>query len=65
MLSKYRSAILITKQAQKESVRLISSKEVIEREEKYAAHNYHPLPAALCKGRGNTTFNYLTPHTEK
>lgn len=52
MFSKYRSAIQITKQAQKESVRLISSKEVIKREEAYAAHNYHPLPAALCKGRG-------------
>ncbi|CAH1961186.1 unnamed protein product [Acanthoscelides obtectus] len=32
--------------------RLISSKEVIEKEKKYAAHNYHPLPVALTKGEG-------------
>lgn len=25
---------------------------VFEREEKYGAHNYHPLPVALCKGQG-------------
>lgn len=25
---------------------------VIEREHKYGAHNYHPLPVALCKGEG-------------
>lgn len=28
------------------------SVEVFEREEKYGAHNYHPLPVALCKGQG-------------
>lgn len=32
--------------------RLISTKEVIDRESKYAAHNYHPLPVALTKGQG-------------
>jgi ornithine--oxo-acid transaminase len=32
--------------------RAVSSKEVIEKEEKYAAHNYHPLPVALSKGQG-------------
>ncbi|XP_018578388.1 ornithine aminotransferase, mitochondrial [Anoplophora glabripennis] len=32
--------------------RLISTQKVIERESKYAAHNYHPLPVALCKGEG-------------
>ncbi|PNF33504.1 Ornithine aminotransferase, mitochondrial [Cryptotermes secundus] len=30
----------------------ITSKEVFDREEKYGAHNYHPLPAALCRGKG-------------
>lgn len=25
---------------------------VFDREDKYGAHNYHPLPAALCKGEG-------------
>ncbi|XP_021930781.1 ornithine aminotransferase, mitochondrial isoform X2 [Zootermopsis nevadensis] len=30
----------------------ITSKEVFDREEKYGAHNYHPLPVALCRGQG-------------
>lgn len=30
----------------------ISSKDVFEREDKYGANNYHPLPVALCKGKG-------------
>jgi hypothetical protein len=25
---------------------------VFDREEKYGAHNYHPLPVALCHGKG-------------
>ncbi|XP_054161617.1 ornithine aminotransferase, mitochondrial-like [Oppia nitens] len=28
------------------------SQEVFDREAKYGAHNYHPLPVALCKGKG-------------
>ncbi|XP_023930707.1 ornithine aminotransferase, mitochondrial-like isoform X1 [Lingula anatina] len=28
------------------------SKRVFEKEDKYGAHNYHPLPVALCKGKG-------------
>lgn len=32
--------------------RSISTQEVIEREEKFGAHNYHPLPVALCKAQG-------------
>ncbi|XP_025832324.1 ornithine aminotransferase, mitochondrial isoform X1 [Agrilus planipennis] len=34
------------------NVRRISSKEVMEKEAKYAAHNYHPLPVVLAKGQG-------------
>ena len=30
----------------------ISSKEAIELENKYGAHNYHPLPVVLAKGEG-------------
>lgn len=30
----------------------LSSKEVIQREEKYGAHNYDPVPVAICKGKG-------------
>lgn len=31
---------------------MISSQQFIELEEKYGAHNYHPLPVVLCKGEG-------------
>jgi ornithine--oxo-acid transaminase len=31
---------------------MISSKESIELEDKYGAHNYHPLPVVLAKGEG-------------
>jgi len=31
---------------------MISSKEAIELEDKYGAHNYHPLPVVLAKGDG-------------
>lgn len=30
----------------------LSSQQIFDREEKYGAHNYHPLPVALCKGKG-------------
>jgi hypothetical protein len=30
----------------------ITPREVFGREEKYGAHNYHPLPVALCHGKG-------------
>lgn len=30
----------------------LKSEAVFEREAKYGAHNYHPLPVALCKGKG-------------
>ena len=29
------------------------SQEVFDREDKYGAHNYHPIPVALAKGEGN------------
>lgn len=28
------------------------SQAVFDRESKYGAHNYHPLPVAICKGEG-------------
>ena len=31
---------------------IISSQEAIALEDKYGAHNYHPLPVVLCKGEG-------------
>lgn len=30
----------------------LSSQEIFQREDTYGAHNYHPLPVALCKGEG-------------
>ncbi|KAK6635703.1 hypothetical protein RUM43_007395 [Polyplax serrata] len=30
----------------------VSSEEVFRREDKFGAHNYHPLPVALCRGEG-------------
>ncbi|RWS29675.1 ornithine aminotransferase-like protein [Leptotrombidium deliense] len=30
----------------------VTSNYVFEREDKYGAHNYHPIPVALCKGKG-------------
>jgi len=29
-----------------------ASKTIFDREDKYGAHNYHPLPVALCRGQG-------------
>lgn len=37
---------------QGENCRTITSQEVFERESKYGAHNYHPLPVALCRAEG-------------
>ena len=33
-------------------VEVTSAQEAIQLEEKYGAHNYHPLPVVLCKGEG-------------
>ncbi|XP_028391358.1 ornithine aminotransferase, mitochondrial-like [Dendronephthya gigantea] len=30
----------------------LSTKDIFKREQQYGAHNYHPLPVALCKGEG-------------
>lgn len=30
----------------------MTSQMIFDREDKYGAHNYHPLPVALCKGKG-------------
>jgi hypothetical protein len=29
-----------------------ASEAIFKREDKYGAHNYHPLPVALCRGEG-------------
>ncbi|XP_017780521.1 PREDICTED: ornithine aminotransferase, mitochondrial-like [Nicrophorus vespilloides] len=50
MLSKFRG--LARLEAQVTARRSVSSQEVFDKESKYAAHNYHPLPVALCKGEG-------------
>lgn len=35
-----------------------ASEAVFKREDKYGAHNYHPLPVALCRAKG-TTIKYF------
>nr|XP_023017187.1 ornithine aminotransferase, mitochondrial-like [Leptinotarsa decemlineata] len=47
----YKKCLRITKISSSYST-VTSSKEVMDREKKYAAHNYHPLPVALSKGKG-------------
>ena len=34
------------------SIRQLSSKQVFDVESRYGAHNYHPIPVALAKGKG-------------
>lgn len=34
------------------SKRPLTSEAVFEREDRYGAHNYHPLPVALCRAQG-------------
>ncbi len=49
----------------------VSSREAIELEEKYGAHNYHPLPVVLAKGEGvfmwdpegNRYFDFLSAYS--
>lgn len=36
--------------------RPLTSEEIYAREEKYGAHNYHPLPVALERGEGELVF---------
>jgi hypothetical protein len=38
----------------------VTSREIFDREEKYGAHNYHPLPVALCHGKGELQIINLT-----
>lgn len=50
---------------------MITSKQAIELEEKYGAHNYHPLPVVLAKGKGvhvwdpegNKYFDFLSAYS--
>ena len=35
-----------------QSSRSMTSQQVFEKEAKYGAHNYHPIPVALSKGKG-------------
>lgn len=41
-----------TSQVAPNSTPAVSSAQVFEREDKYGAHNYHPIPVALCRGQG-------------
>ncbi|XP_051173811.1 ornithine aminotransferase, mitochondrial [Leptopilina boulardi] len=39
-------------QQQQNFIRQFTSQEIFQREDKYGAHNYHPLPVALCRAEG-------------
>jgi len=39
----------------------LTSQQIFDREDKYGAHNYHPLPVALSRGEGN---NYIQSSTK-
>lgn len=64
MLSKFRHILKTNKlenvlrplqqqhQQQKQQHRQLTTQSIIEKEDKYVTHNYHPLPVALCKGEG-------------
>lgn len=38
---------------------VLSSQQIFDREDKYGAHNYHPLPVALCRGKGDSYKNNI------
>lgn len=48
-----RSLAALASKQQQQAPQQLTSKQVIEREEKYGAHNYHPLPVALTRGKGD------------
>ncbi|CAG9835551.1 unnamed protein product [Diabrotica balteata] len=56
MLPSYRRATRLSKNLERciklLEKRTLTSQEVFDKEAKYAAHNYHPLPVALPKGQG-------------
>ncbi len=37
----------------------LSSQEIYDREDKYGAHNYHPIPVALSRGKGTDNYYYF------
>lgn len=41
------------------SAGLLSSQQIFDREDKYGAHNYHPLPVALCRGKGDNKIFFV------
>jgi hypothetical protein len=41
-----------TKPETSSSSSALTSQQIFDRENKYGAHNYHPLPVALCRGEG-------------
>lgn len=55
MLSKFRTVSRLVGQIEtnfQQCSRNVTSQQVFDKEHKYAAHNYHPLPVALSKGEG-------------
>ncbi len=45
--------------------RQLTSEEIYAREDKYGAHNYHPLPVALERGQGDLIYLQMSQNTYK
>lgn len=58
-ISRIASKIEDAAKNQQNAPRFITTEEVINRENKYAAHNYHPLPVALSKGQGKQLISFI------
>nr|AQT27178.1 putative ornithine aminotransferase [Nilaparvata lugens] len=50
--SSFKLLLKLTQNGESVVKRSLTSQEVFSREDKYGAHNYHPLPAAICKAQG-------------
>ncbi|RZF42288.1 hypothetical protein LSTR_LSTR003906 [Laodelphax striatellus] len=50
--SSFKSFLKLTQNGETLVKRSLTSQDVFSKEDKYGAHNYHPLPAAICKAQG-------------
>lgn len=73
LLVKLPSIRLLSTAAQPLIAHEMTSKQVFEREAKYGAHNYHPIPVALSKGKdifvwdveGKQYYDFLSAYSGK
>ena len=71
--SSRRTIRLLSTASQPDKITTMSPKEIFERESKYGAHNYHPIPVALSKGQdifvwdveGKRYYDFLSAYSGK